>query len=92
MKLRRGRPSYKIPGHSQILSVYIEGNQRHNQMCAFILQHVAISDIPNPAKNSKPSLGQPTVCCVRYKSIEFFPIPDKSYVVKIRYVPPIMEF
>ena len=31
MKLRTGRAIYKIPDHSQIFSVWIEGNMPHNE-------------------------------------------------------------
>ena len=91
MKLRRGKPSYKIPEHSQVFRVRIEGNQRHNQMHSHLLCMVSISDIPNPNKSDRP-YGFPTMCAVFEGTIEFYPIPDKPYVAKVQYAPPIREY
>ena len=87
MKLRTGQALYKIPEHSQILCVYIEGNQRHNQMWSYLLQLIDIGDLGlNKAR------GRPTYCAVFENKIEFSPVPNKPYKVRVRYVPPIKEY
>ena len=54
MKLRTGRAIYKIPDHSQIFSVWIEGNMPHNQQVDFVLVQVAFGELPN---NKEKLLG-----------------------------------
>ena len=87
MKLRGGRCRYKIPEHSQVLAVYIFGNQRHNQMVSYVLQLCKIEDIGDNKKRGRPELAG-----VYDDRIEFKPIPDKPYKVTVRYLPPVMEF
>lgn len=87
MKLRKGKPRYKIPAHSDIIGVYVEGNQKHNQMCHYALQRVALEELPNIMH-----LGMPALYSVLHEIIEFSPPPDKPYVVKVRYTPPVQEF
>lgn len=87
MKLRKGQPRYKMPPYSRVEHVRIEGNQRHNQMCAIMLplvgiEHLNVKPLPN---------GRPRQCGVYGQFIEFEPPPDKPYEVKIRYTPPILE-
>lgn len=87
MKLRKGRSHYKIPAHSQVFQVFIEGNQRHNQMAALMLCQTSLEDLPR-----QDIWGVPRYFTVSPESISFAPAPDKPYVVKVRYAPPIQEF
>ncbi len=87
MKLRRGKPRYTIPAHSSIVGVYIEGNQKHNQMCSYVLYQVTLEDVRQTS-----ILGMPNHYAIENDSIIFDPAPDKSYLVKVRYTPPIAEF
>lgn len=92
MKLRKGRARYRIPEHSQIMHVLIEGNQHHNQMVAIMLQQVNLSDIPKPAWRNREKHDMPRVFAIFEDQIEFYPTPDKAYVVRGRFTPPIKEF
>ena len=89
MKLRRGKALYKFPPHSEFHSAWIEGNQRHNQIYDIALQFVAKGQFPRP---NKPWLGLPQYISITHNSIEFYPIPDKPYIVKVRYLPPVQEW
>lgn len=93
MKLKTGNPRYKIPAFSRIETVLVEGNQKHNQMCAMRLQQIPLGEIRIDETRGFP------VCFSVYQSvggklniIEFYPIPDKPYKVVIRYLPPLQEF
>ncbi len=88
MKLRKGRPRYKIPPHSDILNVVVEGNQRHNQMVAYVLMQVAFGYDGKPQANC----AMPRQFAIVGNKIEFWPVPDKAYRVKVRYTPPVAEF
>ncbi|HSV21870.1 MAG TPA: hypothetical protein VLJ17_02455, partial [Xanthobacteraceae bacterium] len=83
-----GRPRYKIPPHTDIINVVVNGNQRHNQMVAYALVQVAFGYDGKP----KGQLGMPRQFAIIGSKIEFWPIPDKAYQVKVRYTPPIQEF
>jgi hypothetical protein len=86
MKLRKGKAKYRLPAYSKVLEVRLEGNQRHNQLCALIIQ------IVNPtAIDVYRDVGIPTVCAVYKDTIEFSPPPDNPYLVTVRYLPPVME-
>lgn len=86
MKLRRGKHIYKLPPHSSIESVFVEGNQKHNQMASILLM---------PCRNRfEPGvnlLGFPTMFFVTHDEIHFNPAPDAPYVVRVRYYPPMQE-
>jgi hypothetical protein len=87
MKLQTGKARYKIPAQSQILGVYVDGNQPHNQMCSIMLRQVRLGEIePSDVR------GFPVYFFIIDDTIEFSPVPDKPYVVTVRYVPPIQEF
>lgn len=90
MKLRRGRAQYKFPECSQIYSAWVEGNQKHNQEVSYVLYQVELSDLGAFRKNKL--LGRPTSFAVFDGRVEFWPVPDKPYVVKVRYAPPIKEY
>ena len=89
MKLRRGRASYKIPAHSQIVGVHIGGNQKHNQMVSYAVMQVRLEEI-----GVNTVYGFPTRWAVTDfgTKIVFKPVPDKAYNVTVRYLPPMMEF
>jgi hypothetical protein len=91
MKLRTKKSRYKIPPISQIIGMYVEGNQKHNQMCSYALYRVSLEEF---FKAKTGALGFPTRYCIDHggNMIEFDPIPDKPYIVKMRYVPPVQEF
>ena len=88
MKLKTKQPRYKLPPYSEVLAVYIEGNQRHNQMHDIMLPMLPIDQLGGDVTKS----GRPERCGVYAGFIEFTPKPDKPYAVKVRYVPPIAEF
>lgn len=86
MRLKKGNALYKFPKpYSQILDVRIEG--KHNQMIDYPIQIVAMGTLPFVAV-----LGLPMYCAIYKNKIEFSPPPDKAYLVKVRYLPPIKEF
>lgn len=87
MKLKKGKAVYTLPEFSQILDVRVEGNQPHNQMAAHLLARV---DSARLQRDQAP--GFPTCYTVFMDKIEFAPSPDKPYVVKVRYMPPVEEF
>jgi len=89
MKLRTGRQKYKLPEHSQILAVFVEGNQKYNQM---INHHIMQMQPENFHKELNSIQGFPTVCACSHNRIEFWPIPDKPYIVRVQYLPPIKEY
>ena len=91
MKLRTGRSTYPLPKHSQILWVVIEGNQKHNQGVDFVLIGIDNRELPVP-KKLRPIRGRPTGYFVFDGKIKFWPVPDKPYKARVRYVPPIMEW
>ena len=88
MKLKRGQARYKIPEHSEVLWVCVEGNQKYNQMAARMIQIVSGVQISN--EGLEPAM--PRRCAVYRDLIMFCPPPDKPYIVKVRYTPPVMEF
>jgi hypothetical protein len=87
MKLRTGQYKYKTPLIGRVECVYLPGNQKHNQMCSIMLRHVAAGALP-----CRLERGIPTLFAVIRNSIEFYPVPDKPYVVTVRYTPPLQEF
>ncbi len=89
MKLRRGESRYKIPPHSEMLQVYVEGNQEHNQMVGYVLAQVSNTEMSGM---NSAHLGMPMYFAVAPEQIDFWPAPDKPYVVKVRYTPPVQEF
>ena len=58
MKLKTKQPRYKLPPYSQVLAVYIEGNQRHNQMHAIMLPMIPVDQLR----------GDSTKSCLLYTS------------------------
>ena len=90
MKLRRGRAAYKFPEHSQVLNVWIQGNQPHNQMFDYAIQLVSRSELE--AISGRRLLGFPALACVSHGRIEFYPIPDHMYTARVRYVPPVKVY
>ena len=91
MKLRKGKPRYPMPPHSQIIGVYLEGHQRHNQMAAFPLYQVPIEEVRAMQREGTWILGCPIGFSIHDNGIEFCPAPDSAYVVRVRYTPPVME-
>lgn len=89
MKLRREKQRYKIPPHSEILGVRVEGNQKHNQMWAYVIQQISLVEMSGMLTKH---LAMPTYFAVAPEQINFYPIPDKAYTVKVRYLPPVQEF
>lgn len=89
MKLRKGRARYKIPAFSKILHVIIDGNQRHNQMFAYRLIQVPMSEIADRVDTPAMPLR---FAANEEGALLFWPPPDKPYVVKVRYFPPLEEF
>lgn len=88
MKLKVGKPRYNLPPYSQILGVYVLGNQKHNQMISFNLYQVPIAQLVE----AKPAqLAMPTMYSVCGDTIEFWPPPDRPYTVTVRYTTPVME-
>ena len=90
MKLRTGRSVYKLPEHSQVLLVIIEGNQKHNQDVDYVLIQIDKRELPI-GKKLRHVRGIPTGYFVFTNKIEFWPVPDKPYKARVRYVPPITE-
>lgn len=88
MKLKRGQARYKIPPHSQILSVVVNGDHKFNT--SFVDKMVCIVD----QIEQDGVFGFPKYVCIsKIKDwATFYPIPAHSYSVTIRYVPPIEEF
>ena len=86
MKLRTGRSVYKIPEHSQVLLAVIEGNQKH-----YVLIQINRRELPLP-KNLRRIRGRPTGYFAFDDKIKFWPVPDKPYKARVRYVPPVAEF
>lgn len=91
MKLRTGRAVYKFPEYSQILEAWVEGNTKHNQLVSFSLCQVSLEDMPSHRPHNEQR-GFPTTFCVFGDIIEFWPVPDKPYLIKVRYAPPIEEY
>ena len=91
MKLKTRKSRYKIPPVSHIEGMYVEGNHKHNQMCHYVLYRVSIEEF---YKTKTGLLGFPIRYCIDHRKniVEFEPTPDKPYVVKMRYLPPIQEF
>lgn len=88
MKLRKNRAAYRIPEHSQIQLVRIEGNQRRNQMCSILLPQMDMQELSALRQFN----GTPAAFAVFNTTIRFYPTPDGPYAVKVRYVPPIKEY
>lgn len=88
MKLKTGQPRYRFPAHSRIQGAHIVGNQRHNQMNSIMLSQIRRDEWSAVGRTR----GIPTWFAIYENTIEFFPIPDKPYVVKVQFYPPIQEF
>jgi hypothetical protein len=88
MKLRKVKAKYKLPADSRVLRVWVEGNQRHNKMHAYLVPIVPAITL---WREQKSAGKMPKACAVYNGTIEFSPPPDKPYVVKVMYVPPVME-
>lgn len=85
MKLKTGQKRYKFPDYGEIISVILL-NGKHNKFgAAFRLQIVSREEIGK-------THGFPTQCAFWNNWIEFWPIPDKPYEVRVRYSPPIEEY
>lgn len=87
MICRSGKRQYKLPDFSQIQSVLLDGNQKHNSY-AFRLNQISIEEF----KSCKLYSARPTVFAVNDNIIYFWPCPDKPYSITIRYFPPLREF
>lgn len=93
MKLRNGEAIYTIPEHSDILGVRVEGNQPENQMWAKHIVKIRSSELQQiKSRYRKPLQGLPEFACFMKETVEFWPVPDKEYIVTLRYTPPVKEF
>jgi hypothetical protein len=87
MKLRTGKSKYKVPCVGRIDHAFLEGNQKHNQMHSIALCQMDPASLPRSAGR-----GIPVYFSYLNETIEFYPVPDKPYVVTVRYTPPMQEF
>lgn len=53
----------------------------------FKLTQVSLDELPRT-----DLLALPSYFSVLHNIIEFHPVPDKPYIVKVRYTPPVQEF
>ena len=82
MKLRKGKAKYRLPAYSKVLEVRVEGNH------AYLIPIVSAMTVID-GQELPPQM--PKACAIYGGTIEFSPPPDRPYVVKVRYVPPVME-
>lgn len=88
MKCKSGINNYKIPAYSQIQSVLITGQQKHN-VYALRLNQIGIEEfIKRPITES----SHPKIFAITDDKIYFWPTPHKPLKIIIRYFPPLKEF
>lgn len=91
MRARIGQLSYKIPPISRIEQIFIEGNQKYNQMYSSAIGYMSMEEFLKLDTNIQ---GRPTLCAINHTAskIYFWPVPDKPYEIKVRYYSPVKEF
>ena len=85
MKIRKGRPGYKIPNIGTLLNAWIEeGGIYRTRTMMYLQPYEKIKELPQKQ-------GQPRFIGIANGRMALWPTPDKSYEVTIRYYPPAME-
>ena len=88
MKLRAGKFKYKIPKIGKAEFCYVAGN---NEYCLYDMNllHISTDDM---IRTNSELRGLPTrFTIINQDTIRFWPTPDKPYVVRLRYTPPMVE-
>lgn len=88
MKLRTGKFKYKIPKIGKAEFCYIAGNNKYS-LYDMSLLYIHADDMirVNPEIRGLPT----RFTIINNDSIRFWPTPDKPYVVRLRYTPPMVE-
>lgn len=89
MKCKIGKSKYKFPNFSIIQSVLLERNQKYNM-------HASTIEIINLKAfvRLSDSNGIPNKCAFNHidNTLNFWPCPDKRYIINILYYPPLKKF
>ncbi len=80
MKIRKGKPHYKLPPFGEILSVYHRDKEGRTRTL-----------MPASRLTGGKELGTPTAFMVIEGRLYLFPVPDKSDTLIVRYYPPAQE-
>ncbi len=91
MKLKRGKPDYKLPAHSQVLSAYLSGNTAE-ALYDISLYCISADTLDGLRKGASDLVAIPQCYAIVGDDIVFWPAPDGEYTVRGRYCPPIQEF
>lgn len=90
MKCKTRKFKYKIPPIGVLQGIFINANQKHNQMYTMAIEIISLEDFVKLPE----SFSAPTKCALNNidNTINFWPYPNKPYEIEIRYYPPLTVF